>query len=472
MRPDEFKVLRLVIAIAAFLYVFITPPFQVPDETQHFLKAYQLSLGRLLCIPGDGTMGDILPASIDALMSVDFPLETAGQHRLYRLDDIAAGWRRPLDPGNTAFTAFPNIASYAPTLYAPQALGIFLGRAMGLPPLGQFYAARLVNALAGIGLILAAIAVIPFGKPVFWALAAFPTVLYQTASASPDSTIIGLGFLATALSLRGGAALFPVTILLGLAKGIYLPLILAGQGWPLRLNDRRLWLMAGSGIAAALIFAGWMIYSGGTQMPFHIVSRKTLLDEPTADLGAQLHIILSRPFFYLRVLAGSFTERAPVYALQIVGRFGWNAILMPLTVYGLAGCVFVLSLLMPGVSPLRGERIRWLAIVAGGAVLIETALYLSGTPLGADYIQGTQGRYFIPFLPLAGLALLRPQRRFPPVIWHRRFTLLVIILITVGIAVDLDSFWIDGFTLYPGIPPISWTLGGILRVFMLPSGSW
>ncbi len=472
MRPDGFKVLRLVIAVAAFLYVFITPPFQVPDETQHFLKAYQLSLGRLLCIPGDGTMGDNLPASIGALISVDFPLETAGQQRLYRLGDIAAGWRRPLDPGDTAFAAFPNIASYAPTLYAPQALGIVLGRAVGLPPLGLFYAARLVNALVGIGLILTAIAIIPFGKPVFWALAALPTVLYQTASASPDSTIIGLGFLATALTLRGGAALFPVTILLGLAKGIYLPLILAGQGWSLRLKDRRLWLIAGSGIAAALIFAGWMIYSGGTQMPFHVVSRKTLLDEPTADLGAQLHVILSRPFFYLRVLASSFIERAPVYVLQIAGRFGWNAILMPLAVYGLAACVLALSLFMPGITPLPGQRIRWLAIVIAGTVLIETALYLSGTPLAADYIQGTQGRYFIPFLPLAGLALMRPQRQFSPVIWHRRFTLLVIILITVGIAVDLESFWIDGFTLYAGIPPISWTPRGILRVLILPSGSW
>jgi hypothetical protein len=163
VRRDEFWVLRLAIAIAAFLYVFMTPPFQVPDETQHFAKAYQLSLGRLLTVPGDGTMGDLLPRSIDGLMTVDFPLETTGQHHLYRLGDIAAGWRRPLDPGDTVFVAFPNIASYAPTLYAPQALGIVLARAAGLPPLGLFYAARLFNASAGVALIVAATLVIPFG---------------------------------------------------------------------------------------------------------------------------------------------------------------------------------------------------------------------------------------------------------------------------------------------------------------------
>ncbi|RYE93938.1 MAG: DUF2142 domain-containing protein, partial [Oxalobacteraceae bacterium] len=54
-------------------------------------------------------------------------------------------------------------------------------------------------------------------------------------------------------------------------------------------------------------------------------------------------------------------------------------------------------------------RALWLAIVATVFVLVHIALYVTATALGADYVEGVQGRYFVPVLPLVALAL-----RFSP----------------------------------------------------------
>jgi hypothetical protein len=487
-RDSGVLLLRSWIVIATLLYVFVTPPFQVSDEPQHFFRSYQLSLAHLLARPGvDGvgaiTMGDILPRSVQDLADKDFPIEDLGAYRRFTLDDIARGWRRPLDPAEQIYVPFPNVASYAPTLYAPQILGIVVGRAIGLPPLGLFYLARLMNAMVGIGCVIAATALVPFGNRVFLALAALPTTLYQTASVSPDATIIGLAFLTIALSIRVYAApprawsmpaMILVATLLGLAKGIYLPLVLAGLR-PAGPRDRRVWVTIGCCALGAIVMGAWMAYSGGTQVPFHVVSRKTHQMELTAPMHAQLGVVLSNPLSYVRMVVTSFAERAPVYLLQMIGRFGWNAFLMPLAVYLFAAVVLVLSLVVPAgevgtVTVIR--RIWWLLITFGGTLLIETALYLTGTPLGANYIQGTQGRYFLPFLPLLGLAFLVPDERRRWQVLRPAFPAAAALLIAAGLGVALDSFWIDGFVKFEGFPPISWTPVGLARCLLLPSGSW
>jgi uncharacterized membrane protein len=482
------NILRAWILVATILFVFVSPPFDVNDEPQHFSRAYQISLGHFIAGPGRGqmgelTMGAVLPQSIIDLSNKDFPRTQTFVRRKYSLEDIKAGWGRSLDSARQKFAEFANVASYAPTLYAPQAFGIIIGRFLDLPPLGLFYLARLVNGLTGILLVIASTLIAPFGKRVFLVFASLPTLIIQTASVSPDATIYGVSFLATALSLRCASrvprmreslCMMMLAALLGLAKVIYLPVILAGLGWqPWRI--RGAWLAIVSVFVGALAFLVWWYWSKGTQIPFAVVSIKTHQLEMTAPMDAQLHVILTHPFAYLGVLLKSFLTRFPVYVLQIVGRPGWNAFLMPLAVYLLAGLMMASALIEgPGAQgmPALDERIWWLALAGAGVVLIETALYLTGTPLGADYIEGTQGRYFPPFLALAGLALRVPSRH----VWSRRLQAAFVpgcaLLILFGLATCIYAFWISGYVEYEGFPPFNATLPGLLRTLILPSGSW
>ncbi|WP_375194709.1 DUF2142 domain-containing protein [Sphingobium sp.] len=472
------KWLFALICLATLFYACVTPPFQVPDENQHYMKTLMLSEGRILTEQSGPMIGAPLPGAAIDLHDVLFPSGASATLRLFDMGMLVKGWT-----GTTAnaarFADFPNVANYAPTLYAPGALGLMIGDGLGLPRLGAFYVGRFVNALLALALLGAALRLLPFGRPAMFGAALLPTFAYQSGSLSPDAVINGIGFLGTALALHIGfisrrpsrsLALFLTAPLLALAKGVYLPLMAAGLRLPEDRRDLRPWLILAAMAVGAVAFLLWMRWSGanhhGSQALYHIVSRKTGQTVMTAPLSQQLAVIAQDPAAYLRILASSVAERSPVYALQIVGRFGWNAILLPLFAYPLAALMLGAAIL--GGSGMRfplAQRLWWLAIAAGIALLIETAMYLTGTPLGADYIQGTQGRYFLPVLPLVLLALMptAPLRGARVL-----FAGAGLLLSMIAAATALDSFWVHGFITADGMPPHH----SLIRALILPSPRW
>ncbi|WP_425262546.1 DUF2142 domain-containing protein [Sphingobium cyanobacteriorum] len=466
------RLLLAAICVATLFFAIVTPPFQAPDENQHYMKALSLAQGHVLTQTRGTAIGVELPRAALDIHAVDFPTDVPPTSRLFTRDQVASSATADAGRPGGAFADFPNVASYAPSLYAPGAAGLMLGRALSLPWINAFYVGRIINAMTGLALLIMALRLLPFGRNALLATALLPTFAYQTGSLSPDAVINGLGFLGLSLALRTGfmdaaparsAALYITAPLLALCKGVYLPLMAAGLH---RTGDRRPWLILGAMALGALAFIGWMHVSGGSQALYHIQSRRTGETMMTAPLRDQLAIILADPVGYIRILTGSVIERTPVYALQIVGRFGWNAILLPLLAYPLA--LLMLGAGVTSGSGARfglGQRLWWLAVAAGVALLIETAMYLTGTPLGADYIQGTQGRYFLPVLPLALLALSPGQA------WRgaaRLVALTAIPLLLVAAGTVVDSFWVHGFVTSDGMPPHE----RIGRALLLPSPRW
>ncbi len=470
---------RLVLAaicVATLLFVFITPPFQAPDEDQHYMKALLLSEGRLLTEARGGHVGADLPRDAVDLRTREFPPEQRGIPYVATPEAVRHAWNTDDERRGEIFAEFPNLANYSPSLYLPSAAGIVAAKAVGLPRLGGLYLGRLFDALAALALLILALRLMPFGRLPLLAVAALPTFAEQTGSLSADASINSIGFLGLALSLRLGfeaqkrAPAWPMLAaapFLGLAKGVYLPVLLAGLRWPF---DRRALIILGGVAGALAAFLCWLLYSGSQPALYTLISRKTGEATTTAPLAAQLAVILGDPFFYVRVLTTSVIERTPVYILQIVGRFGWNTILLPLAAYPLAA-VMITSALLGGGAPKVGVPTRawWLLLAIGGAILVETALYLTGTPYAADYIQGTQGRYFIPFLPLGLLAIM------PRIEAERArsvFAVSALILVAIGLMTAIDSFWLHGFTEVEGLPPIEASPEGILRALLLPSPRW
>lgn len=455
----------------------VIPPFQVPDEPQHFSRSVRLATGHVFPERREAAVGGAVPRGYAALSDVHFPREPFGAPLRYTFADLAHAAARA--PGDAApvFVEFANVANYAPTLYVPQALGIAIGDAAGLPALASFYLARLINALAALALLVLAVRVLPFGRLPLLAVAALPTVAYQSASVSPDATINGLGWLVTALSLAAGynavgrtprSWLIAAAVPLGLCKGLYLPVALAGVR-----GRAAVWCIAAF-VAGAAAFIAWTLAAGGDQAVYIVESRRTGELVTTAPLSAQLRVVLGDPLGYAGVLASSMAERSPVYALQLGGRFGWNAILLPIGAYILAATMIALGVLaglgrdMPMLA-----RLWWAAIGLGVIILVETALYLTGTPLGADYVQGTQGRYFLPALPLLCMALapagLPRVTRLSP---QRSMLFAACLLHGIALATVIDSFWINGFTNHRGLPPFDHDAAGILRMLLLPSPRW
>ena len=468
------KLLLALLCLLTLFFAVITPPFQAPDENQHYMKALAVRQGDVLTKQRGPAIGTDLPRAALDIHRVDFPTDVPATVRVFDADQLRQSAAADAGRTGTDFADFPNVASYAPTLYVPGAVGLAAGKGMGLSSLGTFYVARLVNALAGLALLIAALQLLPFGRNALLVTALLPTFAYQTGSLSPDAVINGLGFVGLALALRIGfmgsaparsAGLLLTGPLLALCKGVYLPIMAAGLRWPTR-RDPRLWLILCAMALGAIAFVAWMHYSGGSQALYHIQSRKTGETMMTAPLRDQLATILASPLGYIHILVTSVIERAPVYALQIVGRFGWNAILLPLLAYPLAALMLAAGVATgTGARFGLGQRAWWLAVALGVALLIETAMYLTGTPLGADYIQGTQGRYFLPVLPLILIAL-SPARAIAGA--QRLFVWTAIPLSLIAAATAFDSFWVHGFVTSDGMPPH----GSVLRALLLPSPRW
>ena len=178
------RLLFAAICTATLFFALVTPPFQAPDENQHYMKALSLTEGKLLTEQRGAAIGAELPRAALAIHAEDFPTDVPPRPRQFHAEQLArSAAADPARPGR-AFADFPNVASYAPSLYAPGAAGLAVGGVVGLPALGSFYLGRLVNALAGLALLLAALRLLPFGRNALLATALLPTLIGAVAISS------------------------------------------------------------------------------------------------------------------------------------------------------------------------------------------------------------------------------------------------------------------------------------------------
>lgn len=453
------------IMMLPIVFCFLSPPFMSPDEVMHFFKAYQIALGGMVSEQAHGTAGYSLPLEVIALGREMFPIPPLDQVSRYDLAAVLDAFSMPPPGSETRFVGFPNMAPYAPTMYVPQALGILVGRIVEAPTIAQFYAGRVANALASSGLTVVALVLMPHRR---WPVAVVtlqPTTMTILGSMSADAMIFAISFLVLSISLRSlharpwrrtAVAGLPVLVMfLTLAKGVYMPVAAAGLS-PDRWRQRqRLPLIIVSMVLGMLAFAAWVSFGKGAEITFSIISRVTLEPAMTARPADQLRVMLDDPGRFAAILASSFAERLPVYVVRFIAQFGHNTLVLWVPFYALSVGLIILTLAMPDrravpVAPLA--RAWMLAIALGGVILIETALYLTGTPLGAPYIQGTQGRYMIPYAPLALLSLtLGGAERCRGDWMIAVFVAGVLTLNGAALWTALNSYWISGFVRARGI---------------------
>lgn len=393
--------------------VILTPPFQVPDEAQHFERAYQISEGELRAEVRDDVAGARLPASLPALVrrclgtDAILAVRRAPPAPLTRSAALRA---MPLDPGRQQFVDFTGAAVYPPLAYLPQAAGIAIARAFGAGPLVLLYVARAANALTAVTLLAIAIGLLPVGKGPALLAGLLPMALYEYASVSPDALVIGASFLLTALGLQAlrrgewrsgevaGAAL--AGLVACATKPVYAPLLLIAA--PMLLSPGRRWHRARPlavilGIALGGTFL-WLAWNRGRVIAF----------EPDADLHAQLVFVLTHPSAAIGALVASVQKWGWFYLLSMIGIFGWLTVAMPGYAYLLAAAALVVASLVGqrAESRLTLLQAAWCALlVVSTLVLTFLAMYLDATPVGGHVVLGVQGRYFLPVLGLVAAQL-------------------------------------------------------------------
>ncbi len=405
------------------LYVFATPPFQSPDEPQHFYRAYQVSelglIGQKTAGEAEPRAGGFLPRSLKR--AADLVLDDV-PHNIRRYVDpaaIKAALDIRLAPGDRQFLEFPTNVLYSPLPYAPQAAAIALGRLFHAGPLALLYLARVFNLAAWILLVGAALRLTPVFCWVFLVLALAPMSVAQAASASADALTNGAAFLLIASIFEAAFAtaaavdrtrlvrLAALSLAVALSKPVYaflpvLVLIIPAA----RFGGRRKIRIA----ATALPALGWAAAAAWSAA----VSPLSVALQTGASSTGQIRFILARPGRFLSAVRGMVTAHFGDHVREFVGQLGWLDVALPTALILLFLGVLVSTALA---DKSEGIAVRWrpkalgLLVTLVSAAAITATIYVVWNPVGAAGIEGVQGRYFIPFGPL--LLLLFYNRRIP-----------------------------------------------------------
>jgi hypothetical protein len=230
--------------------VVLTPPFQVPDENQHFLRAYQLSEFRFTAIMQEGEARSKFPSSLEARAMLPSSLielieSFSGTRVVFNpgptseqpLHRTWLALERPLDPERRELVSLL-YAAKAPPSYVPQAIAIAAGRWSGAGPLALLYLGRLANALVAVIVLAWAVQLMPIGRELTMFFGLLPMAIHEYASVSADATVITTAFLFTAAALRAQLRGHwkPGEVALAMASGlvfctqkpVYAPLLLLG----------------------------------------------------------------------------------------------------------------------------------------------------------------------------------------------------------------------------------------------------
>lgn len=408
--------------LSLLLMAWLTPPFQVPDEPQHFYRSYQLSQGDVRSSVRNGEAGAELPASLSELVR-HFLGSTAHHLDDRRIKpqpaaDTFSQFAVPLEPERKEFIDFSGSALYAPLPYLPQAAVMAVLRPTGVGPLGLMYAGRMANALAALAVTAWALSMLRSGRLVALVIALLPMTQFVTASLSPDALTIACGLALGALLLRfiedgrwswrHQLGFVVHGLVLSIGKLVYLPMLLGGLAALVgrtRWRDQGVrkavaWQIAGVVVVVAVI-AGWLaLRPSGMAAP-----------RPGVDAAAQAAYLKTDPTLPLRIVLRSIIKEADFLVETLSGRLGWLTLPLPGWIHVTVALAGVASLFGTGWRGLTRAQALWggawlLTLSAACVALVELALYLIWTPVGNYSALGVQGRYFTPMLlmPVAALS--------------------------------------------------------------------
>ena len=408
-RLANARVARVEISLVLILLIFgvpmaiLIPPGAGYDEEDHLIRVWELSA--LSFIPGELSPQEMKFPTVFR----DFAYRQQGSAGVIDSEFWQNYSRAGLYERGFIRREIDTKSVYSPALLLPQGFVMRLfGRSAGLPALVVFYLCRLVGLFSYLLLVWLAIRWIPFGKWILLALAVSPMALFQAGTITPDSISNGIGFLFVAGSLRAAeheeigwkefGQLGILIALLFLAKLNLLPLILLPflLVSPSKFSPKRIYgfLLLATLVLFVVEVAGWN----------WVASRNfdsLLLQE--ANPSAQLLYVLGHPFAFLETVAQDLIANGWLYIVGWINGYGYYYWTPPLIVsllfvMGLVAALIVDAISKPQASKLRASLI--LVFLAGYLATIAS-LYLSFTPVGADHVNGVQGRYFIPLaLPL------------------------------------------------------------------------
>lgn len=424
-----FLVVFLLFTIAA---LFLIPPFSTPDFSTQFLRAFEISQGGFVTALVDSDGHTLLPAGL-----IPSDLSSYGDVSIGpNWQIIDALFSTQIDYSNLQAYKFTSQAVYSPITFLPSAVGIKIASCFTANLGVIIYAARIASLGTAATLLYWAIRTMPFlrDKTLFSLFALLPLFLETCPSASGDALVYGLISLLFAYvsKLRvekksvNYVALALMILLLALIKIVYLPicalaLLIPKESFRSKKNKY---------LALGVIFLCAVV----ANLVWLKIASQFLYFREGVNPDQQVNFILMHMARFAFILLNTITEQSGNWVIQLFGG-GLNSYgIKPDLCLSLSLILVFAGTVTKYFDPRRSswsrkERILLCGICCIVFLLTLLSLYLQWTPVGSPMIDGFQGRYLAPILPLLFSSLCCTKMQIGNIGWAMWFSVVALIFI-------------------------------------------
>lgn len=179
----NFKFIFLLYITCVIFISFIIPPFQSPDEFNHFKKAYLLSEGQIILDKEGSSTGGKIDKNLLHYMSLYSQIPFHGSEK-FNKEMFKNGYK--IKWGNEKiYSDLSNTAPYFPIIYLPQAIAIKAAQFLDLKIDLTYRLGKMISLITALALFFFAMKKFNITPPIMM-LFLFPMFIFLTSSSHPD----------------------------------------------------------------------------------------------------------------------------------------------------------------------------------------------------------------------------------------------------------------------------------------------
>ena len=392
--------------IICLAYLTVFTPETIPDEAVHFDSAYQYSNIMMLNLKNKSEKRtcDLTYTSSDSIINKDSYYKVSDHDELFCSN-------------NQMQFVDDNLITNAPIAYIPAAIGITIARVLNLGPLYLYNLGRICNILMCFVLMYYSIKKIPFGKSLLFSLCLLPMVTHLVCSYSYDGMIIAMSFLLTSyllnmiyledrISKKDFLIVFILSILLSPCKIVYASICFLSFLIPKKnMSEFKYKYLPQALCIIGAIFSIFIVQFANLSVAGGQSNYITWADAPGYTLGWAL----ANPSGAIHIFAKTIKKYGASYLTRMLGSsLGWLRVEIPW--YVILGFIVIIFMAMVNdknedIKIKNTHKVWTLMLCLGSSLLIMYSMFTGHTPQGWDVIEGIQGRYFIPLLPMFYLVI-------------------------------------------------------------------
>lgn len=444
-----------IIMCLGILYMLVLAPLSAPDEVSHYISAYELS-NRFLGLPGADEDGYIyIREADDWIEDVNQEFRNWKEEQKDAVENTADDAKEdqkgtPVILGQTlkeeTYKAIhdggavkketvhdessekmsglrvsrqPSVRT-TPLAYVPQALGFTLARVLGLNSIALLYLGRFFNLLLFAAVGTLTIKRLSFGKNAFFGVSILPMSLHLAASLSYDVVILAgsglfaavcldLAYKAEKVSVKDVVLLACIMAVMGPCKMVYGAIAGFCLLIPVKkFGNWKKWTISAVAVLGSFLAAMDVVNLRTVAMYTQESDSYVAWAE---EAGYSFAELIHQPVHVLQLFYNTVAWQGESLYSGMLGEALGNrdAVLNTpyLVILLLTVCLILLALKKPGeeiVIKIKARLWIWFICLAIFGALMFSML-LAWTPKSSNMVQGVQGRYMLPLLPIFLLTL-------------------------------------------------------------------